>query len=534
MGTRFIPCERTVHAHPQPRRLNARTICHLFVLVSLAFPSIALAVPSGDDSSGGTEQLLVETFADRVYRHHGTTALWNAFGNEFLQAGYGWGGDGSDGDLILGANTVLDTTGHSGIWNFRRVVLEKEPELNVKIVGDKPAVIRVFEDLLLIQSSVRIDASGRSGGSGVIGDLGTIPGGAGGPGGGRGGDASPGGPGSARGEDGQSAFRFGIGGGGGGVSGARPGGGGGGGHDWVGMRGWPGADGGEQPGDGGAAYQGPWSVSGGGGGGAGGNLDDGAGALGSGGSGGGGGGGLLIDVRGSFGLRYPSWIHADGGRGGHGARGEAGVSAGGGGGAGGVVRVRSSRVLATTGEITARGNSGGVSGENNSGRGGGGSTGAIYTETLNGSYHCNCSPSEHVGSIDPSVLGISRGRSRFRNTGFAVGQPRFAFDGSNPLNGRIRVGPGVQDIRFVDASGATISALPDGIRAYIGFSAAEEHPTRPGLPDPATKTRWVTDISELDGLPLIRFMVVFVVPPELLTPEYAFPGVDDVRIRYSM
>lgn len=478
------------------------------------------------------EDFLVETFADRSGRDPSTTALWAAFDSEFLQSGYGWGGDGSDGDFLVTANTVLDTTGNDGIWNFNRVTFENAASIRFEITGDKPAVIRVFDELLILGSTTLILLDGEDGRDGEIGSALPVPGGAAGAGGGRGGDASIDFEKTMQAGSGVTAFGFADGAGAGGFSGGNPGGGGGAAHVFAGNDGTAGDRGSGEPGGGGGLEYGEEGMlSGGSGGGAGGNqigvVD-----VSSGGGGGGGGGAVLFDVRGFFGLRAPSVISAEGGRGGRGARSMPDGSASGGGGSGGTVIIRTSRVIATTGRISAVGGIGGLPGLL-AGRGGNGSDGRIRVETIQGSQGCNCSPNETIARIDDAILGVSRATSRFQNTNFLVGESVFGFDASDPLTGEILYAAGVEDIVLVDADGAPIEALPDGVRAFILFSGADELPEAPGQPDPATITPWSTDISSIDGRQMIRYRIRFEVDEELLDRSYRFPGVDDVRLRYS-
>lgn len=482
----------------------------------------------------GLTDTVIEDFEDRDNRDPATTALWNVFDRPFLQAGLGWGGDASDGELRVFDDTVLDTTGTAGVWNLSRIVFDSSvPQHRLRIVGDKPATLRVFEDLQLLGSSIEISLNGEDGEFGLQDNAEVVAGGAPGAGGGRGGDGSPELASSIRGGSGVSPPGF-EGGGAGGFSDPAPGGGGGGAHVEAGENGHAGRDGGGSGGEGGDPYDGMSRLIGGSGGGGGGNFAETPDQVSSGGGGGGGGGALLLEVRGSFVLRAPNSIHANGGRGGTGARvpqATAG-SGGGGGGSGGTIHLRVTEALGTTGEVHAVGGNLGLA-IRPAGRGGRGSDGAIRFETLIGTPTCNCRPATATQAIDESVRGVSFGRSAFFVTNFDSGEALYRFDGSNPATGEIVFTPAVRDLILVDAAGAPITSFPDGIRAFIYFSGADEDSTRPGRPDPSTITPWTTDIRNINGLPLIRYQVRFQVPEQVLASDYAFPGVDNIRLRYS-
>jgi len=485
--------------------------------------------PAGEDRA-------LETFADRSRRDAATTAHWSALGIERLRAGVGFGGDGSDGEPEIAGNTlVLDTTGNDGIWSFVRFDTQNILNFTLTIQGDKPAVIRALERVFL-ESRDAIVLAGENGRDGVPGRTDRNPGGRGGPGGFDGGDASPQGSETVRGET-WGAPAGTQGGGEGGASGNGPGGGGGAGHATGGSDGDPGDDGEGSQGRGGLPYGGPATLAGGSGGGAGGNHDPPApGAGSSGGSGGGGGGALLIETAGDFILRPSSRIDASGGNGGRGALPGSGLhSAGGGGGSGGTLIVRARRLLGILGEVDARGGTGG-SALAPAGKGGSGADGFIRLEQVAAPPSpCGpprCSPPASTGILDPAIVGHSVGRSRYFSTNLREGEPRYAFDGADPATGEVRLGPEVQDVRVVDASGEPLDALPEGVSIVIVWSGALEDPERPHQPDPTTIRPWLTDITELDGLPLIRYEVRFDVPDELVEDELpGFPGVDDLRFR---
>lgn len=487
----------------------------------------AFTTGSGDDVP---QDALVEMFDDRSQRDEATSALWSLPDRAYLRAGLGWGGDGSDGDFVVTSNTVLDTTGHDGIWNFSSFEFPVEGGAMLRIVGDKPAVIRVLNDVFITQETI-VDISGEDGMSGSATIVGPLRGGAGGPGGGDGGTSNPAGNGQGRSDPGTAPVAGG--GGDGGVAGLGPGGGGGGAHRTDGTDGRPGSDGDGSQGLGGLAYGLVDTPRGGAGGGGGGGWTDGSDYR-VGGSGGGGGGALTLEVAGSLAIRPTNTFTAEGGRGGHGIRDEPYTSGGGGGGGGFLVF----RMLRSAGfiprEASARGGTRGA-GLGNAAIGGDGSDGYIVIETPTGAApSCfSCEPAAILRPIDPAIAGISLGVSRFYDTnlGDAV---RYAFDAADPATGEIFPGAGVLDVSPVDDNGDPVEAFPNGLRAFIRWSAAQEDPERPGQADPATITEWTSDISTLDGLPLIRFEVRFVLPTEELEEsEPALPGLDDLRVRLT-
>jgi len=138
---------------------------------------------------------LVETFNDREQLDpYGTTAAWTPGGRRGLHATFGFGGGGSDGDLLLTGTQVLDSTtrppGPDGVveWNYRK--LQVAPSGRLVLVGNRPIRINAFRDCLI---EGLVDASGLNGQSAPPGsaiNVGRIPGGRGGPGAGAGGDAN--------------------------------------------------------------------------------------------------------------------------------------------------------------------------------------------------------------------------------------------------------------------------------------------------------------------------------------------------------
>ncbi len=491
-----------------------------FIGRPLAAP-VAAAFTTGE---GITSDAILETFADRLDRDRDTTAAWGVTTPRALFGTPGLGGDGSDGPLIIENETiVLDTSHGTGEWNFTS--LEMQSSSLLRIVGDKPAILRFSSDIIFTGS---VWANGEDGAAGSE-DLGvSIPGGRGGPGGADGGPAVTAKTGRTRGGDGAAPVGPTDGGEGGGHA-TSPGGGGGGGHGGRGLPGFPGS--GESNGGlGGINYGSRIDGFGGAGGGAGGNYDDGVTTL-LGGSGGGGGGSILFDVLGDF--RSNQTILAAGGFGGGGAT-VGGRSGGGGSGSGGSVRVRALEP-GINGVINAQG--GGTSGASPpAGRGGPGAPGFIFIQYVEPvTLICpNCIPMATFAPVGDEVYGHAIGRSRFFSTNFEPGEARFSFNGSDPTTGGIFYDAGATDINAISADARILDAPVDGITIAIVFSGADEDPLRPNEPDPATITPWVTDISDLDGYSMIRFEVRIRSTEEALAiNDFPYPGVDNVRIRYT-
>ena len=333
-----------------------------------------------------------DDFSTTRRRGSGTTALWNPALGPFLMGGIGFGGDGSDGPLVVG---VLDTRQNDGVFNFSAWATT----FDVEIRGPNPATIRVYEDITPTFGTIQ--ANGRPGQAGQLGDLGTLPGGEPGPGGRAGGrsgllDGHAGG-------DGQSPPRS-EGEGHGGLSGNGPGAGGGGGHRTIGQRG---NNGGEQSGgEGGERYgdvTGVQTIGGSGGGGGGSDTIDDDTPIASGGSGGGGGG--VIRIEGFDTIILPRFftMHANAGNGGSGVS-EGGLSGAGGGGSGGSILIRARTVWPLSGFTEAKGGPGG------SGviAGGAGSPGRIRVEDMDADTDCfRCNPDPIIGGIPPEELGES-------------------------------------------------------------------------------------------------------------------------------
>ncbi len=503
-------------------------------------PRVVLGAVFRTGVAHGSQDRFVESFEDRTQRDGITTAIWRGADRPFLQAGVGWGGDGSDGDLVVSGTHVLDTEGRPGGFDFNSITFEGlDPSLVIR--GPEPALIRVFGSLEFPTGTEFVDARGDRGLNGEDAEEGLpLPGGAGGPGGGSGGIANPDGLGMAAGGPGLVPRGVVALGGGGGESTSAPGGGGGGGHRAPGIDGRDGN--GEDGGTGGAGGDAYGSVElfvGGAGGGAGGS--DAPPALGGvapavGGSGGGGGGALCLEVRDW--VRVPSGtggIFVSGGSGGRGAvNGDLGAG-GGGSGSGGYAWIRARRFAGLTGRIEALGVLGGGVGQRGAGSGGSSRQGRILLECLFPPSICpNCEPPAVIRRFPDSVIGKTLGRSKFYVTGHVPGQTVWSFDATDPRTGEVTTLAGIEDLLLVDGSGEPLSEVPAGVRLGVRFSGADPSPLDPTRPLPSSITPFVTDISSLDGYPLIRFEVRFRVSPARIEAEKDpdLPGVDRLAIGF--
>ncbi len=468
----------------------------------------------------GAEDAIEEEFSDTARLDRTSTALWNVEESGVLAAGVAFGGNGSDGAFVARTSrTVLDTTRNGGLFDFTSFIVP--PESTVLFEGPHPALVRVLGDAR-IQGSVRSDgASGISASTrGAV-----IAGGPGGAGGGDGGAANPGGslgvsPCGAAGasppgvEPAGTCPSCGTPRTGGGCGGARqaerPTGGGGGGHSTEGE------------GFGGTAYGGETiaALLGGSGGGAGGNLanpDDyrmdfpGA-------SGGGGGGAFGIDVLGTFVLA--GRLSASGGSGG---RSRSRDSSAGGGGSGGAVRIRATSFEVTgPAAITCLGGPGGA-GFSDDADGGSGARGRIRIETIEppvGLDRALYFPAPSLGTLAVESLGRTFAASTHYDT-FAP-SPRYAFDAADPRTGELRASSRVRDVAFA-------GGIPGGTSARIEFFGANEDPLNPGRPDRSTEFGPVTDVTLVDGMRFIRFVIFFEIDP---AREDLRPEIDRLRIRF--
>ena len=508
------------HTHA---RLRNRTI-----VVSLA--GIALLAGGGGAAASGGE--IVEEFADTAFLDARSTAIWALGGSGRLVAGTGLGGNGSDGIFVAAApETILDTDGNGGLFNFSRFSVPAGTRVVFR--GRNAARVRV---LRRAEIHGAIDLRGGDGQTASVRRQ-VTEGGVAGPGGGRGGRGNPNGvfAVSLAGEAGESVprvmGRFGCNTGtglreGGGCAGRRAtsgaGSGGGGGHRDVGA-----TDNGVSPNSGlGGLVYGDSAISdlrGGSGGGGGGNDDDG-GTFDQddpGGAGGGGGGALALEVGGL--LAYSGAVDATGGRGGSGFQ----QSGAGGGGSGGAILVRAGRILPmTSGRWDATGGFGGSLSA--PGRpGGGGSPGRIRFEDADGVVSIDrttvlVQPAESAGRVGDSIrLGRTAGMSLYYDTG--VADPRYEFDGSDPVTGALRTDAGVTDLVLPNG-------VPPGTRARIVFAGALSDPNDPDVPDPSTALGPVRDVRLLNGYRFIRFAVQFDLGSAL--PVTVVPEVERLRIRF--
>ena len=118
----------------------------------------------------------------------------------------------------------------------------------------------------------------------------------------------------------------------------------------------------------------------------------------------------------------------------------------------------------------------------------------------------------------------------------------YLFDGnitSGPLAGQAR--PESEDIVVLDELARPIDSiddLRDGNQLSIFFRGAFPSDENPDLPDPATITGWMADISELNGFPLLQFEIRFVLGNQPFTedPTQDPPphSVDSIRIRFRI
>jgi hypothetical protein len=467
----------------------------------------------------------VEEFKDRRRSDPFTTAEWGVGGSGVLTAGKGIGGTGADGSLVVpsDATEVLDTDVQAGVYNFTDI--EIRSGATVFVIGSNP--LRIFSrgDVTLRGTILLRGENGTNGRTGVL----DSPGGAGGPGGHDGGNA------------GTSGFADGAvpmgGGQGGATAGSQAGGGGGAGHARPGATNFRSNC---NAGRGGVTYGTP-SIApplGGSGGGGGGHLFSGmAGDIAGGGGGGGGGGVILINCAGTFTLSGA--IRADGGVGGRGGVGATGAfgGAGGGGGSGGAIKISAFAIAPIVEEgasLTAAGGTGGLAGVNPRSGGAGGSEGRIFIETFDTNRddqpndfvidrnRAAIVPQENRGVLSEGNLGRSFALSRFLDTGTRTA--RFAFDASDPVTGRVRITPDVEDIVLRDS-------IPPNATVTIRFQGAHESPVTPRTPDLDTVTPFTSRIEELDGYTFLRYRIDFDIGREIDIAES--PIIDRLQIRFA-
>jgi len=124
-----------------------------------------------------------------------TTARWTRGpGNAGLFSTFGYGGDGSDGDLMVTGKVTLDSDtrqpGSDGIvaWNFRSVVVAPGGTLTLK--GTYPIRLNVQRNCTIHGKVLLHGKNGLNAPAGPASQVGILPGGGGGPGGGAGGSSN--------------------------------------------------------------------------------------------------------------------------------------------------------------------------------------------------------------------------------------------------------------------------------------------------------------------------------------------------------
>jgi hypothetical protein len=451
-------------------------------------------------------------------------AGWDARDSGVLRAGWGFGGSGRNGALVVAAGTTLDLEsghpGQNGLYEFESVSVAG----TLTTSGSAPVRVLSIGDVTV---DGIVDLDGGNGAPGPAMDTSApVSGGAGRAGGGNGGTANPV-PGSitapiaTRGRGPQAN----IGGGWGGNDShfgtvtpmpERPAcGGGGGSYGGLGLNGNldcvnAGASGslrGNFYGD--PAVGTPLGGSGGGGGGNAApvlapplpfpNLVSRAG-----GGGGAGGGGLAIECTGTFTLGPGGRIRLSGGNGGLGGGPAAGKGGDGGGGSGGALKVQALTIaLVDPGSVRALGGTGTPLAAT-----GMGGTGRVRLEDFDGAVGGTnlVQPAPSVAVYAPPGNGRTVAQSLWYDSSLL--DPAFAFDGTDPQTG-FALGS-TADLLFAPAPGA-------GQTVRITFQGAPVDPLLPSEPDPdATRwfppqpspqvgVTWATDVASLSGRGL-RFL----------------------------
>lgn len=458
-----------------------------------------------------------------------TSADWCGGSPGFLVGTFGPGGDGRDGSFFPSGEFLLDTTERPEGFFYSEVFVPEDGI--VRVAGSYPLRLHSSRNCVILG---KILMAGEKGGDSENDSPGGDPGFEG-PGGGMGGwggcpseedrdsdeSYTTGGSGWGMGE-GDPPFN------GGGVGGEDfysgiPGGGGGGGYSTDGEKG-----GGDLGGRGGMTFGDsvlkptPELLKGGSGGGGGACDQDPVGSEDDGGAGGGGGGGaLFLAASGSFVLE--GMIDIRGGDGGN----CGGNGGGGGGGSGGALLVRAQSITISRGSIHAFGGNGGVSfgGGENGGKGG---DGRIRLEDLDGEILLEdedirppLNPGKNTGIYPAIGPGGSMAQTLLIHTG--VLNPRYSFDGSDPLTGRVSGESG--DVEMP-------GGIPPGCEIFVFFEGGRPLPGSFLKPDPATLTGFVTDIRSLDGCTFIRIRILLYLPEDF-TLFSERPAIDTIRIRYE-
>ena len=91
------------------------------------------------------------------------------------------------------------------------------------------------------------------------------------------------------------------------------------------------------------------------------------------------------------------------------------------------------------------------------------------------------------------------------------------------------------DLVVLDSQGNPTPSVPDGFSIQVVWSGALEDPENPGQALLDSITPWTPDITDVDGLPLIRYDIRFHVTNVDFEVEDdpALPGIDDLRIRFG-
>jgi len=480
-------------------------------------------------------------------------AAWDVADSGVLRGGYGFGGSGRNGPLVVGAGTTFDLQAslpdENGVYEFESVHVAG----TLMTTSSNPARILSLGDVV-VEGTIDLDGGAGQPGP-AMNTAAPVAGGNGRGGGANGGTANPF-PGTltvpidARGHP-----RAGLGAGYGGndshIATAHPTpervgcGGGGASHGGLGFNGNVDCSNVTQSGSQRGSFYGDSAITvlqGGSGGGGGGNA-----ALiaippvpfpnrmsHAGGGGGAGGGALSIESVGTFTLLGSGRIQMNGGSGGVGGGPPPGKGGDGGGGSGGAFKVQAMQiVLNDPGIVRALGGAGSP-GPSMAGMGG---MGRVRLEDFDGRIGGTNSvqPTPSVAIYEAPGNGRTVAQSLWYDT--SVLDPSFAFDGTDPQTG-FATGS-TMDLRF---------ALPPGTgqTVRITFQGAPADPMLPFQPDP-NATRWfppqpapqiavsfATDLATLSGrgLRFLRFRIELDVGRvQLGQPLPALVAIDRLQVR---
>jgi len=478
-------------------------------------------------------------------------AGWDVRDSGLLRAGFGFGGDGREGALVVPAGTTLDLEtafpGRNGVYQFESVSILG----TLTTTGTAPVRLLSQGD---VSVEGTIDLDGGDGAPGpAMNTTAPVAGGTGRAGGGNGGVANPnpGGltiPLAARGSGPNASIGGGYGGNDSHIAVANPTpqrvgcGGGGGSFGGFGLNGNTdcanaGASGSLRGNIYGEATI--LTLQGGSGGGGGGNaawiatppvpfpnqMSH------AGGGGGAGGGALLCECVGTFLLAGTGRVFLNGGNGALGGGPVEGKGGEGGAGSGGALKVQALTIALTDpGEVRALG---GSTPQPTAGRGG---QGRIRLEDSDGSIGGTnlVQPVPSVAVFAPAGNGRTVAQSLWYDT--TVVNAAFAFDGSDPQTGLAT--QNTMDLRFGQLPGA-------GQTVKITFQGAPLDPANPYQPDPDA-TRWfpsqpgpstgvpfATDITTLNGrsLRFVRFRIELNIGPAQQPPLPTPVSIDRLQIR---